>query len=67
MAALLSPYRSDCNQRASMCGSGVDVSVRKDSDMPDCHWNHAVAIRSVLEIMVSVLQCFTKRESCPSL
>ena len=35
----------------------VLVLMRKDVDQPDCHWHHAVAIRTVLDIMVSVLQC----------
>ena len=65
--ALLSPYRSDCNHRASMCGRWVDVLIKTESDIPDCHWHHAVAIRRILDIMVSVLQCLTNNESCPSL
>ena len=45
----------------------MDVSVKKESESPDCHWHHAVAMRKVLEIIVSVLQCLRNKDSCPSL
>ena len=67
MEAFARPFRNDLRHLASTCGNLVSVLIRNDSERPDCHWHHAVAMRTVLEIVVSVLQCFKKRETCPSL
>ena len=66
MEALLRPYRNDLSHLASTCGIFVSVSIRNELGRPDCHWHHAVAMRTVLEIIVSVLQCFMNNAIWPS-
>ena len=61
------PYQATADGAEHRVTPMMAQFVEIKSANPDCHWLHAVAMRTVFETMVSVLQCLRNSASCPSL